>query len=82
MRTVRVLVDGEDVVDEWEGAAGEEPQAIPGVEGAVGSGLIIEGVLEVGEYLGILEVRKTFHRKAGSAKRCLMSSQHVMPTKH
>lgn len=55
-RTVRVLVDGESVVDEWEGVAGEELQEIPGVEGAVGSDLTIEGVLEVGEYLGILEV--------------------------
>ncbi|CAM9855253.1 unnamed protein product [Ascophyllum nodosum] len=31
-------------------------QAIPGVEGAEGSYVTVQGVLEVGEYLGILEV--------------------------
>ena len=55
-RTVQVLVDGAVVVDEWEGSAGEEMQAIPGVEGAEGSYVTVQGVLEVGEYLGILEV--------------------------
>ena len=50
-------MDGDVVVDEWEAAAGEEFQAIRGVEGVTGDDLTIEGVLEVGEYIGILEVR-------------------------
>ncbi|CAN0345395.1 unnamed protein product, partial [Ascophyllum nodosum] len=55
-RKIQVLVDGDVVVDEWEGSAGEEMQAIPGVEGAEGSYVTVQGVLQVGEYLGILEV--------------------------
>ena len=51
-----MLVDGDIVVDEWEGSAGEKMQAIPGVEGSEGSYVTVQGLLEVGEYLGILEV--------------------------
>ena len=46
------------MVEEWEASPGTEFQAIPGIEGAMGNELTIRGVLEGGEYLGILEVRE------------------------
>lgn len=55
---VTVRNDGETTVVEWEGATGTtELQEISGLEGIVGQDLTIDGVLETGEYLGILEVR-------------------------
>lgn len=53
-----VLIDGEVVVEEWDAAPGQsELQEIPGVEGLVGSLIEIDGVVEIGEYVAILEVR-------------------------
>lgn len=53
-----MLVDGEVVVEEWDAAPGQsELQEIPGVEGLVGSLIEIDGIVEIGEYFAILEVR-------------------------
>lgn len=55
---VTVTDDTEETVVEWEGATGTtELQEIVGLEGIFGEYLTIEGILDTGEYLGILEVR-------------------------
>lgn len=58
--TLRVLVDGEVVVSEWEGTPGAtELQEIPGVEGSEGAAFTIQGIMEPGEYLAISEVSQS-----------------------
>lgn len=53
---VTVNNDGDRTLVEWEGAAGTtELQEIAGLEGIIGDELTINGIVETGEYLGILE---------------------------
>lgn len=58
MSTFSVEVDGDVILEEWEATPGStELQEIPGLEGLECSNLDILGVMEAGEYLGIVEVR-------------------------
>eukprot|EP00904_Undaria_pinnatifida_P008260 jgi/Undpi1/4564/HiC_scaffold_18.g07918.m1 len=54
---LQLLMDGEVVVSEWEGTPGSTKlQEVPGVEGVEGSVLVIQGIMEPGDYLAISEV--------------------------
>lgn len=54
---IRVYVDSDLVVDEWEGTPGSgEMEEIPGLEGLTGARLEIQGVIGTGDYFAILEV--------------------------
>lgn len=74
--TLRVLVDGEVVVSEWEGTPGAtELQEIPGVEGSIGAAFTIQGIMEPGEYLAISEVSQSAVESLKAS--ALLGSLHI-----
>ncbi|CAM9500688.1 unnamed protein product [Scytosiphon promiscuus] len=58
VQTLSVSVNGDPVVSSWEADVLREGelQEIPGLEGLEASYIELEGIMEPGEYLGILEV--------------------------
>lgn len=56
MTEIQVVL-GEEVLPSWTGRPGSsELQEIPGVEGATVSFVTINGILEPGDFFGVLEV--------------------------
>lgn len=54
-----MLVDSEVVVEEWDAVAGSiDMQEVPGLAGLEAGQITFEGVMNVGEYFAILEVRE------------------------
>lgn len=61
VRKIRVYLDNDLVVDEWEATAGSgEMEDIPGLEALTGNELKIYGAIGIAEYFAILEVMGLF----------------------
>ena len=61
MTEVQVVLDGEDLPP-WTGTpASSEMQEVPGVEGVTVSFITIYGILEPGDFFGVLEVGAQYH---------------------
>lgn len=66
---LRVLVDHTEIVAEWQTDVLKEGelQDIPGLEGITGEYIRFEGLMDPGEYLGILEVSPSTYRSRSLA---------------